>query len=122
MKQKSSTQKKRQRTVFILLTSIALCLAVIVLFLPRESFPRDTRAAPAEKERESVPAGAPAASKDSGKVGVLPPQKKPRPPAKEATIAVVIDDAGYNLTDLEMVLAFSSSVQSGGQLISASVT
>lgn len=110
---KRSTQKKRKRTVFLLLATITICLSAIVLLLPEAM----------REERGGSPAGVlggrgsiadPSPSNQSpgggisGQRGRLPVEK--RPPDERVRLTVVLDDAGYNLSDLDKVLEFPGAL------------
>jgi polysaccharide deacetylase 2 family uncharacterized protein YibQ len=116
VRQRNAPLKIRKRTVFVLLLTIAVCLAVIVLLLPPKSTLQDSRDGKAEREIRSAPAAdrttpggrlkAPTALRRPEQKEALQAEKKPRPPDVRVRVSVVLDDAGYNLTDLEAVLGF----------------
>ena len=114
MKRKESTQKKRKRTVFLLLATITICLSAIVLLLPEAI--REERAAGVPGGRDpGEPGSAAHQSPASGLAGGISGQRgrlpiKKRPPDVRVRLTVVLDDAGYNLTDLDEVLEFPGAL------------
>jgi len=103
---KRQSDSSRARRAIALLIVIAACLVAVLIILPRDR--RTARPAvysPGEQapQRPSRPESGPEASAAAGK------QRQERP-LPRARIAVVIDDVGYSLEDLEAFLDFPGPI------------
>jgi uncharacterized protein len=104
--------RKKARAAVVLLSVAAASLAVVVACLPARSDPAPAAAAesaaggqvnPPARDPVPVPA-APAAG--TVVVTALPPAARPQRPERAGRLALVFDDAGYSLGDLEPFLKF----------------
>jgi len=91
-KSHTRNNRSRSRRAILLLAVIAACLVAIIALLPQAKQPRESIPQQTEK---GAPKGAPPES----------PARRERPVPK-VRIAVVIDDVGYNLEQLEAFLRF----------------
>lgn len=104
--------RSRSRWTVLLLVIIALALALILLLLPPVGKGKTPeRAALPEKEMtpgRSAPSAPPEAAREQAPI---PPSSGRREhPAREARIALVIDDVGYNLASLKSFLSFPGPI------------
>jgi len=99
-KNQSRNNKSRSRRAILLLAVIAASLVAIIVLLPTN---RGRQLPEAEQPRESVPQ-----QTEEG----APPERQPRRerPVPKVRIAVVIDDVGYNLEQLEAFLGFPGPI------------
>jgi polysaccharide deacetylase 2 family uncharacterized protein YibQ len=111
MSKKRQNGGSRARRAIFLLIVIAACLVAVLVILPTE------RRTPGERGEP-----APAESSQPGQIESQPPQrpapqatgaagaKRQERPVPRARIAVVIDDVGYNLEDLDAFLDLSAPI------------
>jgi polysaccharide deacetylase 2 family uncharacterized protein YibQ len=108
-KNQSRNNKSRSRRAILLLAVIAACLVAIIILLPPN---RGTQLPEVVQPRESVPQQA-----EEG----APPLKQPpeaeaagtrrrERPVPKVRVAVVIDDVGYNLEQLQSFLTFPGPI------------
>jgi len=104
---RKQNQANRKVRVLLLLGTIAACLALIVFLIP----PRpsgDNAGKPAKVPGEGNKA--PVEGTDSRQTIGSPPAAMPKPPEREIRIAVVLDDTGYSMGDLDPFLKFPGNL------------
>ncbi len=99
--------QNRFRTACLLLTALGIALAVFLVSCPRQAPKEAAGAVPAAVPPSSTPAPAavePSTSTPAPTLAPVEPSSSPVRPPVTGRMAIVIDDAGYSLAELEPFL------------------